>query len=424
MKGLSLIHPVDPAQLEKETLRIYEICDGCRRCFNLCPSFTTMLNGIDKNEGDVAKLTSEDHRRIVDECYYCKLCFNHCPYTPPHQFEIDFPHLMILKKRQLAAERGVRWRDRWLIATDVLGRMGSLTARPFNWLMKRPVVRRVGELVAGVHRDRHILPFSGETFPRWFSRRGKPARTAAPLKRVALFSSCLVNYQATDIGKAAVQVLEKNGVEVVVPEQRCCGMPSFDVGDLEAIRQAIDANVASLHSWVVRGYDVVVPTASCSLMLKREYPDLRPDEPTKEVARRTYDICEYLMKMKKEGHLAMDFVNRPGRVAYQIPCHLRDQNIGFKSKELMECAGAQVEVIEKCSGHDGAWSAKAEFFSLSMLIAEKAVRAIRQQPADLIATDCPLAGVQLDQAGASAHAGGKAALHPIQVVRDAYGLPK
>ena len=137
MRGLSLIQPVDPAHLDKETQRIYEICDGCRRCFNLCPSFTTMLNGIDRYEGDVGKLTSEDHRRIVDECYYCKLCFNHCPYTPPHQFEIDFPHLMILKKRQLAAERGVCWRDRWLIATDVLGRMGSLTARPFNWLLQR-----------------------------------------------------------------------------------------------------------------------------------------------------------------------------------------------------------------------------------------------------------------------------------------------
>jgi Fe-S oxidoreductase len=232
-----------------------------------------------------------------------------------------------------------------------------------------------------------------------------------------------VNYQATDIGKAAVQVLEKNGVEVVLPEQRCCGMPAFDLGDLDTIRQAISANVASLHSWVAQGYDVVVPTASCSLMLKREYPDLHPDEATKTVARRTYDICEYLMKLKKDGQLAMDFVMSPGRVAYQIPCHLRDQNIGFKSKELMECAGAQVEVIEKCSGHDGAWSAKTEFFNLSMQIAEKAVRAIRQQPADLIATDCPLAGLQLDQAGASAHVGGKAALHPIQIVRDAYGLP-
>jgi Fe-S oxidoreductase len=159
-------------------------------------------------------------------------------------------------------------------------------------------------------------------------------------------------------------------------------------------------------------------------MLKREYPDLRPDEATKLVASRTYDICEYLMKLKRDGELVMDFVNDPGRVAYHIPCHLRDQNIGFKSKELMECAGAQVEVIEKCSGHDGAWSAKKEFFDLSLQIAEKAVRAIRQHPADLVASDCPLAGLQLSQVGASAHVGGKAVLHPIQVVRDAYGLPK
>jgi Fe-S oxidoreductase len=422
MRGLSLIQPVDPAQLDKETLRIYEICDGCRRCFNLCPSFNTLLNGIDRHEGDVGKLTQDDHRHIVDECYFCKLCFNHCPYTPPHQYEIDFPHLMILRKRRLAAERGVRWRDRWLIATDLIGSIGSVTARPFNWLMSRPIVRRFAEKVAGIHRNRHILPFSGETFPRWFAGRAKPAPVAAPRRKVALFSSCLVNYQATDIGKAAVQVLEKNGVEVVLPEQRCCGMPAFDVGDLETIRQAIGANVASLHSWVAKGYDVVVPTASCSLMLKREYPDLRPDEPTKTVALRTYDVCEYLMKLKKDGQLAMDFVKNPGRVAYHIPCHLRDQNIGFKSKELMECAGAHVEVIEKCSGHDGAWSAKTEFFDLSMQIAEKAVRAIRQQPADLVATDCPLAGLQLDQAGASTHVGGKAALHPIQIVRDAYGL--
>src|SRR5262245_30133556 len=424
MAGLSLIQPVDSAQLNKETLRIYEICDGCRRCFNLCPSFNTLLNGIDRYEGDVAKLTSEDHRQIVDECYYCKLCFNHCPYTPPHQYEIDFPHLMILWKRRLAVERGVRWRDRWLTATDVIGRLGSFLAGPFNWLMKRGIVRWLGEKTAGVHRDRHVLAFARETFPRWFSRRQRPARPAAPVKKVALFSSCLVNYQATDVGRAAVQVLEKNGVEVVVPEQRCCGMPAFDTGDLHGIRQAVTANVASLHPWVTQGYDVVVPTASCSLMLKREYPALHLDELTKEVARSTYDICEYLMKMKKDGQLVMDFVNSPGRVAYHVPCHLRDQNIGFKSKELMECAGAHVEVTEKCSGHDGAWSAKTEFFDLSLRIAEKAVRAIRQQPADVVASDCPLAGLQLDQAGASAHVGGRGTLHPIQIVRDAYGLPK
>ncbi len=423
MKGLSLINPVDPVQLDRETLRIYEICEGCRRCFNLCPSFNTLLDRIDVYEGDVAKLTPVDHHRVVDECYYCKLCFNHCPYTPPHQYDLDFPLLMVLWKKRLAAERGVRWRDRLLIMTDLIGRLGSLTAPLTNRFLENGLVRRLLELVLGIHRERRVLHFSRETFPAWFGRRGT-STGSSPVRKVALFSSCLVNYQATDVGKATVQVLEKNGVEVVLPEQRCCGMPSFDLGDDRAIGAAARANVDSLYPWVARGYDVVVPTVSCSLMLKREYPEVLADDRTKRVAERTFDVCEYLMKMKKDGQLATDFTRKPGRVAYQVPCHLRDQNIGFKSKDLMECAGAQVEVIEKCSGHDGAWSAKAEFFPLSMTIAAKVVRAIEKTPADVVASDCPLAGLQLDQAGASAHAGGRASLHPIQIVRDAYGLPK
>lgn len=424
MKGLSLLTPIDSTQLEKETLRIYEVCDGCRRCFNLCPSFNTLLDRIDVCESDVAKLTPADHHQVVDECYYCKLCFNHCPYTPPHHYAIDFPHLMIAWKKRLAAERGVRWRDRLLIMTDAIGRLGSATASLTNRLLGNRFVRRILERVMGIHRDRQLLHFSQETFPRWFGRRTKTAITDPPVRKVALFASCLVNFQATDVGKATVQVLEKNGVQVVVPEQRCCGMPSFDIGDTQAIQQAARSNVASLYPLVAEGYDVVVPTASCSLMLKREYPELARDEKTKRVAERTFDVCEYLMAMKKTGQLATDFTQKPGRVAYQIPCHLRDQNIGFKSRELMECAGAQVEVIEQCSGHDGAWSAKTEFFQLSMKIAGKAIRAIEQTPADLVASDCPLAGLQLDQAGASAHARGRSTLHPIQIVRDAYGLPR
>jgi glycerol-3-phosphate dehydrogenase subunit C len=424
MKGLSLLTPIDSTQLEKETLRIYEVCDGCRRCFNLCPSFNTLLDRIDVCESDVTKLTPADHHQVVDECYYCKLCFNHCPYTPPHHYAIDFPHLMIAWKKHLAAERGVRWRDRLLIMTDVIGRLGSATALLTNRLLGNRLVRSLLERVMGIHRDRQLLHFSQETFPRWFGRRTKTAIADPPVRKVALFASCLVNFQATDVGKATVQVLEKNGVQVVVPEQRCCGMPSFDIGDTQAIQQAARSNVASLYPLVADGYDVVVPTASCSLMLKREYPELSRDEKTKRVAERTFDVCEYLMAMKKTGQLATDFTQKPGRVAYQIPCHLRDQNIGFKSRELMECAGAQVEVIEQCSGHDGAWSAKTEFFQLSMKIAGKAMRAIEHTPVDLVASDCPLAGLQLDQAGASAHTGGRSTLHPIQIVRDAYGLPR
>ncbi len=423
VKALSLIHAVAPAQLEKETLRIYEICDGCRRCFNLCPSFNTLLDGIDKHEGHVGKLTPADHHRIVDECYYCKLCYNHCPYTPPHQYALDFPRLMIAWKKHLAATRGVRWRDQLLLKTDLMGKVGNAFAPIVNWILGSKVIRALAQPLVGVHRDRQVLSFSSETFARWWGRRGGAAVPASGARKVALFGSCMVNYQATDVGKATVQVLEKNGVHVVVPDQRCCGMPSFDIGDTAAIQQAVSVNTASFLPWVEQGYDIVVPVPSCSLMWKREYPEIVGGDGVKKVAERTFDVCEYLMKLKREGALATDFQKKPGRVAYQVPCHLRDQNIGFKSKELMEAAGARVEVIEKCSGHDGSWSAKTEFFPLSMTIAKKAVRAIEQAPADVVASDCPLAGVQLDQAGALAHAGGRATKHPIQIVRDAYGLP-
>jgi len=424
VNGLSLINPIDSAQLQSNTQRIYEVCDGCRRCFNLCPSFTTLLNGIDRYEGDVAKLTTTDHHQIVDECYYCKLCYNHCPYTPPHQYALDFPRLMIAWKKHLAVTRGVSWRDRWLIKTDMIGSLGSRFASVANWVMGLRFLRGLMESWVGVHRDRQVLRFSPETFLQWWGRRGKSQVAASAPKKVALFGSCMVNYQATDIGKATIQVLEKNGVHVVVPEQRCCGMPSFDIGDAAAIQQAASANIASFLPWVEKGYDIVAPVPSCSLMWKREYPEIVGGDAVRRVAHRTFDISEYLMRLKREGVLATDFQRKPGRVAYQVPCHLRDQNMGFQSKELMECAGAQVEVIEKCSGHDGSWSAKTEFFPLSMLIAQKAVRVIEQTPADLVASDCPLAGLQLDQAGAMAHAGGRPTQHPIQIVRDAYGLPR
>ena len=423
MKDLDLLSPsLGRPQLDRETLRIYEICDGCRRCYNLCPSFNTLLDRIDAVESDVTKLSPADRERVVQQCYYCKLCYNHCPYIPPHQYGLDFPRLMIASKQVSARERGVRWRDRLLVKTDLMGRTASLLAPLVNWAMRAAWLRPLIERVTGIHRSRQVLPFHSETLPQWWVRRGSSPPMAPVHGKVALFASCLTSYQATSVGKAAVQVLERNGVEVVLPEQACCGMPSFDIGDTDAIRKAARANWQSLRPWLDRGYDVVSPVPSCSLMLKREYPALWSGEETTTLAQRTFDICEYLMRLKKAGHLSGEFVRNPGRIAYQVPCHLRDQNIGFKSKELMELTGAHVEVVERCSGHDGTWGVKTEFFELSMGIAAKAVRDLEPMPADLIASDCPLSALQLEQAGAAERTRAKRVFHPIEILRDAYGL--
>ena len=423
MKGFDLITPgVTRAQLEKETLRVYDICDGCRRCFNLCPSFNTLLDRIDAYESDVARFKERDFEQIAHECYYCKLCYNHCPYTPPHQYEIDFPRLMVAWKKQITEEKGARWRDRWLCKTDLMGRWGSRLAPLANWILKNRWARALGERVTGVHREREVLPFQRETLTQWWARRARGRTGAGSGRKVAVFAGCMVNYQATDVGKASLQVLEKNGLEVALPEQQCCGMPFFDVGDTEAMRKAARTNLEIFRPWLDAGFDIVSPAVSCSLMLKREYPYLLPGPASTRLAEHTFDICEYLMRLRRDGTLATDFAKKPGRVAYQVPCHLRDQNIGFKSKELMEVAGATVEAVERCSAHDGSWSAKVEFFDLSMKTARKTVSQLKEAEPDLTASDCPLAALQLDQAGAAGR-GGKRTLHPIQIVRDAYGLP-
>lgn len=195
-------------------------------------------------------------------------------------------------------------------------------------------------------------------------------------------------------------------------------MPFFDTGDIAMIKKKAEANLRKLEPWVQQGYDVIAPIPSCSLMLKREYPHLLKSDLAKTVAERTFDICEYLMRMKRQGTLNMEFQSRPLKISYQVPCHLRDQNIGFKSKELMELTGATVELVERCSGHDGTWGVKVEFFDLSMKIASKAVRQLSENEPDLFVSDCPLAALQLDQAS-----GRKAeTLHPIQVIQQAYGL--
>ena len=425
MQAIHLIAPDRTrAQLEQDTQRVFDVCEGCRRCFNLCPSFTTLLNRIDEYESDVSKITAADYERVEKECYYCKLCYNHCPYTPPHAYGIDFPRLMAAWKKQRVKEQGASWRDRLFVKTDLIGIMGSLTASLTNWALTTPWIRTLLENIIGLHRDRHVLAFARESFPAWWRHHGPSLQPQTARHKVVLFPSCMVNYQATDIGKATARVLAKNGVEVVVPEgQRCCGMPSFNLGDTDTMAQTATHHARLFLPYLEQGYDLVVPTPSCSLMFKREYPYLVPTPDMTTVAERTFDICEYLMRLKKDGALALDFTQTEQHIAYQVPCHLRDQNIGFKSKELMELTGAQVTLIERCSGHDGSWGATVEFFDLSMTIAHKAVRSIADCEPDLVASDCPLSALQLDQAGTTPFAHKPPTRHPIQIIRDAYQLP-
>jgi Fe-S oxidoreductase len=405
-------------KVETELKRVFDICNGCRRCYSLCPSFTDLFARLDRDnvDGEAEKLVADDLRSVTDLCYQCKLCFNHCPYTPPHRWDVDFPRLMLRSKAVQVKRDGVSLQDRLLGQVDWMGRIGTLFAPIANWATTNRVNRWVMEKLFGIHRARILPRYASETFRSWFGKQNRKngAETAG---RVALFYTCTVNYNEPDTGRACVQVLEKNGIDVACPEQRCCGMPFLDGGDVEAARKNARANVDSLLALVQQGRDVVVPGPTCSYMLKQEYPHLLNDAAAREVAARTFDICEYLMALHGRGKLDTRFVKGAGEIAYQMPCHLRAQNIGYKSRDLLQLIpDTRVRLIEKCAAIDGTWGLKRQYYDLSRKVAAPLIEEIRECGAELTVSDCPLAGLEIQQ-GLN-----RTALHPIRILARAYGF--
>ena len=413
----------DRKDVDGELRRVYDICNGCRRCLPLCPSFRVMFDRIDVDEvdGDVDKLPAKDVKEVVDLCYQCKLCYNHCPYTPPHRWAVDFPRLMLRARASEARATGVTLQDRMLGNADLVGKLGSLTAPLSNWINEFSAHRALMQAVVGIHKDRNLPKFSRETFSKWFGKRkrdpaGRGEGSSAAPRRVALFATCTVEYNDPAIGRAAVAVLERNGIDVSLPAQKCCGMPYLDGGAIEDCRALMRENIATLAAAVREGRDIVSPGPTCSYMLKQEYPWLDGSEDAKLVASRTRDLFEYLAALHAEGALDTQFTRPVGDVTYHVPCHLRAQNIGTKSADVLRAIpNTKVEVVERCSAVDGTWGFKKEYYELSLKVAKPLFDAV-SSGAPVTATDCPLAALQIEQGT------GRAARHPIQILAAAYGL--
>jgi len=397
----------------------------------LCPSFKVLFDRMDVEavDGDVDKLPARDVKEVVDLCYQCKLCFNHCPYTPPHRWEVDFPRLMLRARAAQARQTGVSLQDRMLGNADLVGKLGSLAAPLSNWMNELGVHRAFMQAVVGIHKQRNLPKFARRTFSSWFKRRrrSKNAPAEAPAKapaggagpsarKVALFATCSVEYYETATGRAAVNVLERNRIDVSLPEQRCCGMPYLDGGAVDEAKALIRENVASLAAAVRDGREIVVPGPTCSYMLKQEYPWLDGSADAKLVAANTRDIFEYLAKLHAAGELDTNFTKPVGAVTYHVPCHLRAQNIGHKSADVLRAIpGASVDVVEKCSAVDGTWGFKQEYYELSMKLAKPLFDAVTTG-GPVAATDCPLAALQIQQGT------GRKPKHPVEVLAAAYGF--
>jgi len=419
----------DEENLFSELERVYDICHGCRRCFNLCNAFPTLFDAIDESDTlELDGVPREVYWDVVDHCYLCDMCYmTKCPYVPPHEWNVDFPHLMLRAKAVKFKKGKTRARDKLLTATDTVGKLAGIpiVVHAVNAVNKSGAGRKLLEKVLGVHPGAILPEYHSNTLRKRLRKNGDQVAIAEAAGRthgkVALFTTCYCNYNEPDIGEDLVAVLAHNHIPIIMVEkEKCCGMPKLELGDLNAVKTAKEANIPQLAKLVDDGWDIVAPVPSCVLMFKQELPLMFPDDPDViKVQQAIYDPFEYLMLRHKHGKLNLNFKESLGKIAYHVACHLRVQNIGMKTRDLLELVrDTTVVPIERCSGHDGTYAVKSEFHETSMKICRPVVNSVVRAEADHYSSDCPMAGHQI-QNGLE---GEMAPEHPLALLRQAYGI--
>ncbi len=418
----------DEAALDKELERVFDICHGCRRCFSLCNSFPTLFDAIDAApSSELDTVDKKVYWDVVDHCYLCDMCYmTKCPYVPPHPWNLDFPHLMLRAKAVKAKKGEVRLRDKILSATDVVGSLAGIpvVVQAVNAVNKTETGRKLLDATLGVAVDAPIPDYHANTARKRLAGRelkteAKP--TAETRGKVVLFTTCYGNRNEPDLNLDLVAVFEHNGIPVkIVSQEKCCGMPKLELGDLETVARHKDTNIPALKQAIDEGYDIVAPIPSCVLMFKQELPLMFPeDADVQAVKARIFDPFEYLMLRHKEGLLRTDFTGELGKVSYHVPCHLRVQNIGLKTRDVLKLVpNTTVDVIERCSGHNGTYAVKKEFRPASVKIGKPVMNRVQNANPDHYASDCPMAGHQIETGLKEA----KEPEHPLKLLRNAYGI--
>jgi glycerol-3-phosphate dehydrogenase subunit C len=402
-----------------EEHRQFEVCDGCRLCWNLCPAFPKLFDLANAVENDVKQLDLPAFEQVNDLCFQCKLCWVVCPYTDPHEYDLDIPKLLERAKFIKAKKKGIPLAKKLIGDQDRLGKMAGGPAAPLtNFANKFTPSRKIVGVMLGVHDDAILPEYQTQTFAAWFKKNhGEGIKPVDPVRKVAFFSSCTVNYNDPDIGKACVQVLEHNNVEVIVPEQRCCGMPLIDIGDYDGAIKKMDFNLARLSKLVDDGYDIVVPAPTCTLVLREEYPTRAESEAAKKVSEHTFEFGHYLTNMAREKVLLRDFTHSLGKIGFHVACHTRRQAAGINSPRLLGIIpDTQVETVESCSGHDGSWGVSKQYFPLALKVGKKLFDNLNAGSPDVLVSDCPLAARHI-QIGT-----GRKPIHSALALAAAYGL--
>ena len=415
-------------KIDQEMRRVFDICHGCRRCFNLCDSFPKLFDYIDESEeGEVSSLSSDKFKPVVDACTLCDMCFmTKCPYVPPHEFDLDFPHLM-LRYRMLQKKNGeISNTTKQLAKIDRNAKIGVFFSGIVNWVsnVKNTLFRKILELFTGIDR-RVVLPkYNSETFSNYFKKFKKNIVGKDRNRKVVIYSTCFVNFNKKNTGEAALKVLHHNNVEVEHSYAGCCGMPYLEQADPEQVVKQANLVSKELLKYVDQGYKVITLTASCGLMLKFEWPLLLPDdEGIKKLSKNTFDIDEYIVDIANNEGLVEGLQEIDGGVTVHHACHARAQNMGNKARDMLKLIpNVKIDVVERCAGHGGTFGVMKETHDMAIKVGKTTASTVKRKNNKYMASDCPLAGKHIKQLAKDTNIVSDEALHPIELLAKSYRL--
>jgi glycerol-3-phosphate dehydrogenase subunit C len=423
----------DRGAIETEMERVFDICHTCRRCFNLCDSFPILFDLVDESAtGELDGVAKADYKKVVDACTLCDMCFmTKCPYVPPHEFNVDFPHLMLRHRAAERKHKGGDFAREQLGETDRNGKLVKPVAGLANWatsLDNKPA-RRALETIVGIDRDAELPKYHGRT-AQDLCRTPTPPNRQGPafgMRKAALYATCFVDYNAPSTATAAMAVLAHLGVETRLDYPVCCGMPQLEAGDIAEVARRAEQVSAAFAPLIEQGYDIVALTASCGLMMKFEWPLISPDNKAiVALSAATKDICEYVVELNRVHGLAPGLSAVEGGVTLHHACHARAQNMGAKSAEMLKLIpNTRVELVERCSGHGGTFGVMTATHHVANKVGRPAARQIAQKGTETLCSDCPLACKHLGQLLSAEtrpeeHAAPRQA-HPIEIFARAYG---
>jgi glycerol-3-phosphate dehydrogenase subunit C len=420
----------DESDLFQELERVFDLCQGCRRCVSLCQSFPSLFDLVDESPTfEVDGVDKQDYWKVVDHCYLCDLCYmTKCPYTPPHEWNIDFPHLMLRAKAVKYKNGQAKNRDKLITNTDAIGKLASIpvVVNVVNAVNKNSTSRKLLAKTLGIHEKASIPEYHAKTARKQHKALiDYAANTAVASEnttgKVAIFTTCYGNYNEPQLADDLISVLQHNQLDVsLLNEEQCCGMPKLEMGDLEAVKRAKEANIPQMVKMINAGWDIIAPVPSCVLMFKQELPLMFPDDAdVQKVKGAIFDPFEYLMLRQKAKLLNTEFKQALGKVMIHSACHQRVQNMGPKTRQILSLIpDTDVTTVDRCSGHDGTYALKQEFHEASVKICRPVVSKVKQGELDYYGSDCAMAGKHIENVMDSDFK----TVHPISMLRIAYAI--